>query len=167
MKTKCKLNRSFLLALSLSLSLLLSCSQRPSPISYQEVDSKLQSAKTTGALIFIYSTDCKLCLEQIPVVNKIKDSLKQNGFEVLAVSIDDIEDKFSTYLNKNKVSFKPLILKNKAVGGLTSLLARYSGLYKNSVPYSAVMNRSGKIIKEWTGHASFEEYVHWIQKAAN
>lgn len=47
---------------------------------------------------------------------------------------------------------------------MAAILKQYGGNYQNRVPYTAILNSSGKVTREWTGVTDYHNYSYWIEK---
>jgi peroxiredoxin len=90
-------------------------------------------------LINIWATWCPPCVEEMPSMEKLYQELKGEGFEILAVSIDESGAKVVTpFMKKHKLSFP----------ALTDPKGTIKSIYKTTgVPESFVINKDGTLLE--------------------
>lgn len=62
---------------------------------------KLSSLKFEKALLVFYSSSCPHCKELLPKLNELKKANQKNGFEIVAVSLDDKKDEWLKFIKAN------------------------------------------------------------------
>jgi len=67
--------------------------------------TKLSKIKSDCKLILFWSKWCPHCTEIFPEINSIYQSFKTKGFEIIAVSIDEEENEWKTFINEKKYSW--------------------------------------------------------------
>lgn len=66
----------------------------------------LSEQKGKVVLVDIWSTSCPPCVKEIPNLKKIYDSKKENGFEIISISLDDDEEKVNQFLTQHPMTWK-------------------------------------------------------------
>ena len=111
-----------------------------------DLDGKMVSlADYKGKVVFlnIWATWCAPCIEEMPSMEKLYQKLKDEEFEILAISIDELgADVVIPFMNKYKLSFNALTDK----AGTIKSLYRITG-----VPESFVIDKDGRIVEEVVG----------------
>ena len=94
-------------------------------------------------LLNIWATWCPPCVEEMPSMQKLYQTLKGEGLEIVAVSIDtDGAKAVAPFMEKHKLSFPALI----DTQGLMQRLYRPTG-----VPESHIIDRNGKVVDKVIG----------------
>jgi len=114
-----------------------------------DVDGKsvsLSSYLGKGAIVLsFWATWCKPCKAEMPHLQKLYNEKKDQGFMVLAISIDrsDTEAEVAPYIKKEGFSF-PVLLDTES---------RATSLYnpRGAAPYTVIISKSGKIFKQREG----------------
>jgi peroxiredoxin len=97
----------------------------------------LTDYKGKVVLLNIWATWCPPCVEEMPSMEKIYNELNDEGFEILAVSIDVSGTKaVIPFMEKHKLTF-PALIDSK---GTTKLLYQTTG-----VPESFIIDKDGVI----------------------
>jgi peroxiredoxin len=99
-----------------------------------------------GAIVIsFWATWCKPCKAEMPHLQKMYDAKKDKGFVVLAISIDrsDTEAEVAPFIKKEGFTF-PVLLDTES---------RATSLYnpRGAAPYTVVISKSGKIVKQREG----------------
>lgn len=119
----------------------------PAPnFSLPDLDRKMVSLadyKGKVVLINIWATWCPPCVEEMPSMEKLYQELKGEGFEILAVSIDESGAKVVLpFMKKHKLSF-PALTDSK---GIIKRLYQTTG-----VPESFIIDKDGVLVEKVIG----------------
>ena len=139
---------------------------KPAPnFSLPNLDGSMVSLadyKGTVVLLNIWATWCPPCVEEMPSMEKLHQALKEEAFEIVAVSIDASGFKaVRPFMKKHKLSFPALI----DPGGTTQSLYRTTG-----VPESIIIDKNGIIIekiigqRDWGSSEAIQYFRDLIQK---
>ncbi len=110
-------------------------------------------------LVDFWATNCEPCKAEMPEIVKLYEDKKDEGLEVLAVSIDGPEtiSALSRHVQRFKMRF-PVLLDQE-----TEVFDRYSP--KGTMPYTAVIDRAGVIVLRRSGYQAGDE-TSWQQLVA-
>jgi peroxiredoxin len=110
------------------------------------LDGKMVSLtdyKGKVVLLNIWATWCPPCVEEMPSMEKLHIELKDEGFEILAVSIDESgAEAVLPFMKKHKLSFPALTDPKGAVKKLYRIIG---------VPESFIIDKDGIIVEEIIG----------------
>ena len=119
----------------------------PAPnFSLPDLDGKMVSLsdyRGKVVLLNIWATWCPPCVEEMPSMEKLYQELQAEGFEILAVSIDESgAQDVLPFMKKHKLSFPALI---DSRGTL-------KGLYQTTgVPESFIIDKDGMLVEKVIG----------------
>ncbi len=119
----------------------------PAPnFSFPDLDSKMISLaeyKGKVVLLNIWATWCPPCVQEMPSMEKLHQELKNENFEIIAVSVDELGAKaVIPFMKKHKLSF-PTLIDTKGV---------INGLYQTTgVPESFIIDKEGIIVEKIIG----------------
>ena len=129
------------------------------------LDGKMVSLtdyKGKVVLLNIWATWCPPCVEEMPSMEKLHQELKDEEFEILAVSIDESgAEAVLPFIEKHKLSFPALI---DTKGAMKSLY-RTTG-----VPESFIIDKDGMVVEEiigprdWAAAGAIRFFRNLIQK---
>jgi peroxiredoxin len=130
-----------------------------------DLDGKMVSLgdyKGKVVLLNIWATWCAPCVEEMPSMEKLYQELKDEGFEILAVSIDVSGAKaVIPFMEKHKLSFT----------ALTDTEGTIKSLYQTTgVPESFIIDREGIIVekvigpRDWATPSAILSFRNLIQK---
>jgi thiol-disulfide isomerase/thioredoxin len=161
-------NKYLFIGLLFSLLLLpvINYAQSPTvkPITYTQFTNLINNTKGSVGFLCIYSSTCPACNKQMPIVNYVGQVYGRKGVTMIVLSLDDSSQELAEYLNGNQLFFEPLWLSRKT-GGMAAVLKPYGCSYQSRIPYTVVIDGSGRAIREWTGVTDYNNFAYWIEKA--
>lgn len=135
------------------------------PVTAEILLEKISSFKGKKAvLINIWALWCEPCVEEFPMIVKLKNQNKD--LEVIFVSAD-FEDDFKTvisFLKNHDVGTVSYIKNQKDDPFITGLNSNWTG----SLPFTLIFGKkSGLLIECWEGKKPLSKFSSVIQKAIN
>ena len=122
----------------------------------------LADYKGKVVLLNIWATWCAPCVKEMPSMEKLYQELKDEGLEILAVSIDETgSEAVRPFMEKHKLNFPALT----DTEGKTKTLYQTTG-----VPESFIIDRDGIIVekiigpREWATPGAINYFRSLIQK---
>ncbi|MCG6550909.1 MAG: TlpA family protein disulfide reductase [Candidatus Magnetominusculus sp. LBB02] len=120
-------------------------------------DFSFSTLRGKAVLINFWATWCQPCVDELPSMNKLYLKYKQQGFEVVAVGLDNSPAKVKKFVANNPLNFTVLSDPDKRVA---------KKLYKvMAQPTSYLISREGKIVKKYFGGMNWSD--NEIQKEIN
>ena len=118
--------------------------KNPAPASafmLRDLDGKLTSlADFEGKVVLLnfWATWCANCRNEMPAMERLYQSLRADGFEIVAISVDQVSsEKVKTFAEELKLTFPVLHDRDSII----------SNLYSNpGVPVSYLIDRQGRIV---------------------
>jgi len=103
----------------------------------------LADFKGKVVLLNIWATWCAPCVAEMPSMEKLYQELKDEGFEILAVSVDESgAEAVSPFMEKHKLSF-PVLLDTRG---------EIKNLYQTTgIPESFIVDKNGIILEKIIG----------------
>lgn len=95
-------------------------------------------------LITFFATWCPPCIEEIPSLIKLQDEFAEQGFSVVAVSVDQGGAKsVKKMVDKTGINYPVLLADSKITRDFGNIVG---------IPTSFLVNRKGKVIKNYPGY---------------
>jgi peroxiredoxin len=112
---------------------------------------RLSDYKGKVVLINFWATWCQPCQAEMPHLQDIYDDLKDKGFEILSISIDEARDasKVKPLIRRGKYTFPVLLDKH------TKVIPLYNP--DQTLPYNALVDKEGKLVWTKLSYAPGEE----------
>ena len=107
---------------------------------------KLSSLKGDVVLLNFWATWCGPCIAEIPEFNNLYNEYKDQGFEILGVSVSDDYKQLKKFTDKIDVQYKLLFSSSDE---MSIIIQNYGGFY--SVPVSYLINRQGLVVRGYPG----------------
>jgi peroxiredoxin len=97
---------------------------------------QLSDLKGKVVMVNFWATWCKPCVEEMPMFVKAYNKYKDRGFEILAITVDEVEDRWKViaFANQHKLNFPVLYDEN---------IAKLYGI--NSYPTTFFIGKQGNI----------------------
>ncbi len=103
-----------------------------------------------------WATWCPPCVEEMPVLQAVRDAYRSKGVEIVGIAIDNAE-KVRSFRDKMSLTLPLLVA---GVGG--SELGRSLGNLSGALPYTALINRSGQVAQRKLGQIHAPELQAWL-----
>lgn len=106
--------------------------------------------KKGPVLVDFWATWCQPCKQALPPLSKIYEDYKEQGYTMLAISVDNTRSvsKIRPYIRSKGFQF-PVLLDTDS-----QVLRQYGG---NNVPHTVLIAQDGTIRKIWIGYHPGEE----------
>ena len=123
-------------------------------------DQSLAQWRNKILIVNFWATWCEPCREEVPTLLRAQAKYAANGVQVVGISVDSV-DKVRQFANEYRIEY-PLIIGNVAVIEMTRKLGNKAA----GLPYTVVMDRSGRVVKTHLGAISEAELERAIRLAS-
>lgn len=123
-------------------------------------DQSLTQWRGKILIVNFWATWCEPCREEIPVLLRVQAKHASNGVQIVGISVDSV-DKVRQFANEYRIGY-PLVIGSMAVIDLTRRLGNKAA----GLPYTVVMDRSGRVVKTHLGGISEVELEGAISRAS-
>ena len=130
------------------------------PFSLVDLDGgshSLEDLRGRVVLLNFWATWCKPCEDEMPAMGRLYTALKEQGFELLAISVDDGDAEVRSFRDRLSLRFPVLLDQGKQV----------SKLYQTyRFPESFLVDRDGVIVERYIGPKEWDSpaYLARIQR---
>ena len=120
-------------------------------------DVSLSSFRGKVVLVNFWATWCAPCEKEMPAMERLYRELAPQGFELLAISVDESEADIREFQERLQVSFPILLDPEKKIS------KRYQTM---GYPESLLVDRDGRIIERYVGPKEWDraDYVARIRR---
>jgi len=133
--------------------------ERITPIDAHAFGADLASREGKVLLVNFWATWCRPCLEEIPALIRLEQELAEQGFQLVAVSLDDpsgSEALLEPFLDKWFPQFSTYLSTESDMDSMVSVIDPY---WNEVLPTSYVIGRDGAMVKRIQGGSTAEEFL--------
>lgn len=105
-----------------------------------------RSFKGKVLLLTFFATWCPPCLEEVPVLVKLHADMADAGFSVIGMSVDQQGPAVVAKFVENKVINYPVLMTE------AKTIRDFGGIY--GIPVAFLINKSGNVVKKYTGYVN-------------
>lgn len=110
-------------------------------------------------LVDFWATWCQPCLQELPNMEKAHRALKEKGFEIVGINLDDTDEELKGFLQKAALPWASFRSSDPAKSGLATPLAVELGV--EAIPFVLLIGKDGKVAKL---HVRGEQLVPAIEE---
>lgn len=101
------------------------------------VARNVESFEGKVVLVNFWATWCSPCVDEMPVLAELREQYAKDGFEVVAVAVNDTKEAVSNFAVEHKLSY-PILLDPEGVVARSYKVTKY--------PETFLLSRSGEIL---------------------
>lgn len=134
---------------------------QPMEIAGPTLDGKsfeMSSLQGKVILVDFWATWCGPCVRELPHVKKVYEKYREQGFEVVAISLDNDRAALEKFVKERQVPWVQIIFQNEKERGWDNPLARRYGI--DSIPATFLIGRDGRVVaRDLRGEKQLEDAV--------
>lgn len=129
----------------------------------QQILEKIKVGESEATLVNVWASWCAPCIEELPLLVKLREEFKDEGFSLILYSADREKDREEAlrFLEMQKVEFTNYFRADNSIEEIEILFPDWEGV----LPISILFNKEGEILQKWMGTASYEEFKSLVEKA--
>ncbi len=120
------------------------------------IDSRSFNGKSL--LVIFFATWCPPCVQEIPNLIKLQNQYRDNGFSVVAISVDQEKNVVQKMVTRKEVNY-PVMMADKAV------TRNFGGVY--GIPTSFLVSSKGTVVKKYSGYVPHSVLVKDLEQIIN
>jgi len=110
----------------------------------------IESNSFTGKVLLLtfFATWCPPCAEEVPVLKKLHNDFADAGFSVVGLSVDqEGAEVVARFVEKRKITYPVLLAEAQTT-------MDFGGVY--GIPVAFLVNKSGNVVKKYTGYVQHD-----------
>jgi cytochrome c biogenesis protein CcmG/thiol:disulfide interchange protein DsbE len=140
---------------------LVQASERITPVNADALGAELAARNGRVVLVNFWATWCRPCLEEIPALMQLEANLREQGFDLIAVSLDDPDaGSIEPFLDKWFPEFRSFVSLESDMDKMVSVIDPY---WNEVLPTSYVIARDGAVVKRIQGGSSADDFTAVIR----
>ncbi|MBN2286197.1 MAG: TlpA family protein disulfide reductase [Tissierellales bacterium] len=109
-------------------------------------------------IINFWTTWCPYCVDEMPDLQRLYEKYEQDGLMVLAINVQESNDKISKFLEEENIKLPILLDKNGSVAAVYGA---------NSIPLTLAINDKGEVVTGSRGKLSYEQMEAMVDALLN
>lgn len=142
------------------------CNPAPAPIGMiatpMEIKASISNSVAPLTLVHVWATWCDPCRDEFPELMEAYRDTHERGLSLQLVSADDPADMetVNQFLRKQRSPVDSLVSTELSEDFIELFSTNWSG----SLPASFFFDENGKLVDEWSGKRSYDEYIQTIEQ---
>lgn len=117
------------------------------------------SFKGKVLLLTFFATWCRPCIEEVPTLVRLQTDMADAGFSVIGLSVDQQGPAVvAKFVEKRAINY-PVLLAEAGTG------EDFGGVY--GIPVAFLVNKSGNVVKKYTGYVKHQVLEKDIRRLLN
>lgn len=133
------------------------------PLDAEGLSTVLSEHKGKVLLVNFWATWCRPCLDEIPVFMRLEKALTDQGFALIAVSLDDIETTESHVQPFMKKWFPDFSSYINVEYDMDTIVSAVDHGWNEVLPTSYLIGRDGKVARRIQGKMKEAEFIEAIE----
>lgn len=125
-------------------------------MSGESINSNIFKGKSL--LVIFFATWCPPCIQEIPNLIKLQEQYGENGFSVVALSVDQEKKVVQKLVERKEINY-PVMMADDAV------TRDFGGVY--GIPTSFLVSKKGTVVKKYSGYVPHSVLVKDLEQVIN
>lgn len=138
-----------------------------SEITPAELVQKLRREPHPPTMLLVYASWCGNCRVVMTYMAGVLHEHEYDDVRFIFISVDQNAAELMDYLIRNRYDglFVPYLVQQHPQDTLVNAIASVGGRYADAIPYLMFFDRTGKMVKEFSGVASKTDIFNALQEA--
>jgi len=138
-------------------------SQTVQVVQFNELETIIQQTAQPVVVVNFWATWCKPCVKELPVFNRLFDTISSESVKILMVSLDfkdDLEQRVIPLAKAKNIKGDVLLLDDT---DYNSWINKIDTNWQGDIPYTIVYNKTKNTSYKHYGEITFEKLIELVQ----
>lgn len=109
---------------------------------------KLSELRDKNVIINFWATWCDFCVAEMPDLQKLQDTYKDDDLLILAVNVGETKEEVEKFMEENQINLTVLLDKDSSIANTYGL---------RSFPSTIAINKKGEVVSGYVGMLTYEQ----------
>ncbi len=124
----------------------------------KEAAKIITDAKGSPVLLHVYGSWCPPCRFEFPTIIEVASRYKAKGLKVVAIALYDNRPDLESMLSEYMLPFPPILITEESDDVTYAEMKKLGVRFEGKFPFTAIFDRKGRVVTEWKGVGSMEEF---------
>lgn len=127
-----------------------------------EIPRIVARARDSVVLVRVYAMYCPACCRELSLINSYAGQFGEENLTVINLCVDREPKELKDVLENNSIYFFPYWVKDFEKEQLKQVIKRIGGDYQGRIPYTLLIDRTGRARYDWTGSRGANTYNPYL-----
>lgn len=133
-------------------------------LSVSQAFDKVRASDGEVVIVHVWATWCGSCMREMPALVQAIQELQPKGVKVFMFAVGSRRSTVQRVVRRYGDAFLPYrLVRARYRGQLGAEFRRLGGRYRGSIPYTMILDRRGRLVRQWTGARHKQTYLEAIR----
>lgn len=132
------------------------------PVPFRDIVEIVKRSQGQVVFFHLYASWCGPCRQEFPELIDFAKRHRAQGLKIVAVSLDEQRSDLEVFLKPHTLVFPAYLMTGSSEQEMGEGLRQLGASYEGGIPFTAVYDRQGKLVTQWTGSRD----MAWFERVA-